>query len=44
MSPQKGRGEVPEQHLQSGNALSVTFQGQQVPVEWEITFATNRNN
>jgi Melibiase len=40
----KGQGEVPEQHLQSGNALSVTFQGQQVPVEWEITFATNRNN
>lgn len=39
----KGQREVPGQHQQNGNALSVSFQGQQEPVEWEITFANSRN-
>jgi hypothetical protein len=39
----KGQGRVPEQHQQNGNSLSVSFQGRQEPIDWEITFATNRN-
>jgi hypothetical protein len=35
----EGKSEIPEKHLLTGNALAVTFQGQQRPVRWEVSFA-----
>jgi hypothetical protein len=34
----KGNAEIPEKHLMTGNALMVSFQGQQQPVQWEVSF------
>ena len=33
-----GNQPVPVKHLQQGNSLSVTFQGQKEPVEWQVFF------
>jgi hypothetical protein len=33
-----GSAEIPEKHSLTGNALMVTFQGQQQPVQWEVSF------
>ena len=34
----EGSGEIPEKHSLTGNALMVSFQGQQQPVRWEVSF------
>jgi hypothetical protein len=34
----KGGKEIPEKHLLTENALAVSFEGQQRPVRWEISF------
>jgi hypothetical protein len=37
-----GNQTVPVKHLQSGNSLTVTFQGQQEAVEWQVHFSPRR--
>jgi hypothetical protein len=37
----KGSDEIAEQHLQTGNALMVSFKGQQQPVRWEVSFGVS---
>jgi hypothetical protein len=34
----EGNGELAEKHSLTGNALTVSFQGQQQPVRWEVSF------
>jgi hypothetical protein len=34
----RGSEEIPEKHSLTGNALMVTFTGQQQPVRWEVSF------
>jgi hypothetical protein len=38
-----GSGEIPEKHSLTGNALMVSFQGQQQPVRWEVSFRPSPN-
>ena len=35
----KGSEAIAEQHLLTGNALMVSFKGQQQPVRWEVSFS-----
>ena len=37
----KGSDEIGEQHLQTGNALAVSFKGQPQPVRWEVSFGVS---
>jgi hypothetical protein len=37
----RGRDEIPEQHRMTGNALMVSFKGQQQPVRWELSFSVS---
>jgi hypothetical protein len=37
----KGSDEIAEQHLLTGNALMLSFKGQQQPVRWEVSFRVN---
>jgi hypothetical protein len=34
----KGNEAIAEEHLLTGNALTVTVKGQQPPVRWEVSF------
>jgi hypothetical protein len=34
----EGSAEIPEKHSLAGNALMVSFQGQQQPMRWEVSF------
>jgi hypothetical protein len=37
----KGNEAIAEQHLLTGNALMLSFKGQQQPVRWEVSFSVS---
>ncbi len=39
----KGSEELPEKHLLNGNALMLSFSGQEQPVHWEVSFRRTSN-
>jgi hypothetical protein len=37
-----GSHPIPVRYLQQGKSLSITFQGQEEPVEWKVVFQSKR--